>query len=303
MTSHTDFKIFIASNFTGDTIQPVLQPDGTISNVNYRFKLPRPIVLTNNDPHQISLAIESASIPLSFYAINNTNNKFNLKIGTTQYTNLEISQGNYRISQLIDRLNSILLKESISSITFSFDVITSKIAVNSTVGELDLVFKDSVGTNTSAVLGFTSSTDTLPPPISVVIDGTTVIQYEFEDVVNLVYTSGITINIDNLTNDNVRQGGGRSLLRIPVTSPPNSILQHHSNQPFNTLISERHLTELVISLRDDDNKLLKINGNHPFFIVLRLGFQVNDTVLIPESRLTTQRRLLLEDENKRENNK
>ncbi len=163
MTSHTDFKIFIASNFTGDSIQNVIQPDGSISNVNYRFRLPRAIVLSNTDPHRITLAVESASIPLSFYAINNTNNKFNLKIGLTQYNNLTISQGNYRISQLIDRLNSILTQQSITSFTFSFDVITSKIAVNSIVGELDLVFEDSVGTNTSAVLGYTSSTDTLPP--------------------------------------------------------------------------------------------------------------------------------------------
>ncbi len=98
----------------------------------------------------------------------------------------------------------------------------------------------------------------------------------------------------------MKTGGGRSLLRIPVTSPPNTILQHHSNQPFETVITERHLTELVISLRDDDNKLLKINGNHPFFIVLRLGFQVTDSVVVKESRLTTQRRLLLEEENKGE---
>ena len=300
MTSHTDFKIFIASNFTGDSIQNVIQPDGSISNVNYRFRLPRAIVLSNTDPHRITLAVESASIPLSFYAINNTNNKFNLKIGLTQYNNLTISQGNYRISQLIDRLNSILTQQSITSFTFSFDVITSKIAVNSTVGELDLVFEDSVGTNTSAVLGYTSSPDTLPPPITVIIDDVTITQYEYEDVVNLVYTSGVTINIDNLSTDNVKTGGGRSLLRIPVTSPPNTILQHHSNQPFETVITERHLTELVISLRDDDNKLLKINGNHPFFIVLRLGFQVTDSVVVKESRLTTQRRLLLEEENKGE---
>jgi len=275
---YSGFKILLDSGNLNEYVTRIND-----SNSSFTFRLKTPIILDNHDPHVIAISVESASIPLSYYSINSFNNRFSLKINSESY-DFVIPPGNYRINQLIITLNNLLQKQSITIITFDFDIITSKITVITNTSDLNLVFKDSVDSETSAVLGYTSSDDTLPAPSTSTTDGVTTFQYEFEDVVNLVYTTGVQISLENVViHDN------RTLLRIPITTPPNTILQYMNTQPFLSVIKDRHLTSLSISLLDDKNQLLRINGNHPWIIVIRVSYIIQDSITLIPSRVSKQR--------------
>ena len=55
-----------------------------------------------------------------------------------------------------------------------------------------------------------------------------------------------------------------------------------------TTISSKSLTQLDVSLIDDDNNLLQIQ-NHPWFIVLRVEFELATSYYMEKSKIQTMR--------------
>jgi hypothetical protein len=58
------------------------------------------------------------------------------------------------------------------------------------------------------------------------------------------------------------------------------MLQYFNNQPFLATINNRSITQLNVSLHDDEREFLSLNGDHQFFLTIRVDYiKVDDLVL------------------------
>jgi hypothetical protein len=92
--------------------------------------------------------------------------------------------------------------------------------------------------------------------------------------VNLTSTTGIIIQLDNVTTTNRDNSGrtGATLARIPITCAPLRILQYFNSTPFYTQIANRELSYLRVKLLNDDYTPLNLVGNPNWFIVVRVDY-------------------------------
>lgn len=239
-TTRSSSKIFLSSEGKNKTIN-----SSTINtNITFYFD---PILLPNASKEHFVLGLEQASIPVSIYMINSTNNV--MVINATTYN---IDVGNYTIASLITFLNTA---PNPSTIQFVYNSVSNQIKVTITPTASVVIS----GT-ASAILGFVAGTYTNP--------------HTFTNVVNLTSTTGIIIQVENVTTTNRDNSGrtGATLARIPITVAPLKILQYFNSTPFYTQITTRELTYLTISLLNDDYSPLTLVGNPPWFLVIRVDY-------------------------------
>lgn len=231
-------KIFLSSQGKNKVV------NSTTINTDITFYFD-PILLSNSDRTHIVLGLEQASIPVSIYMVNATNNV--MVINATTYT---IPIGNYTITTMITYLNTIA-----PTIQFLYVVNSNQIKVTITPS-VSVVISGSAST----ILGFVAGTYSNP--------------HTFTNVVNLTSTTGIIIQIDNVTTTNRDNSGrtGATLARIPITCAPLRILQYFNSTPFYTQIANRELTYLRVRLFNDDYTPLTLVGNPPWFMVIRVDY-------------------------------
>jgi hypothetical protein len=168
-------------------------------------------------------------------------------------------------------------------LTFVFNEILSKYQIQSTT--LTSIVIDNVEDHADILLGFSVGSHNLP--------------YIFEEILNLTYTSGITIRFNNITTNNIDtyQGGlgGSTIIRLPITSPPNTMLQYFNNTPFLATVNNRSITQLNVSLHDDEREFLSLNGDHQFFLTVRVDYIRVDDLVLEDTLLNAFRKVL--DEN------
>ena len=262
--THSPIKIFLDSS----------SPDAQkVSNSNYIFTINPPLLLHMDDTHKLALGIETCSIPLAFYTINENNNQFS--IDGDLYT---IPEGNYRETQLTPVLKSIISAVR-TDITLIFDTIKSKYTLFRLSGSGAVTFNQ-VPNSARKILGFSNNTHTLP--------------YIFNDILNLTYTSGVTIRFNNIGTNNIDTfsagEGGTTVLRLPITTPVNTVLQHFNNTPFLATINNRAITQLNVSLHDDERRILSMNGEHQFFITVRVDYVKVEELMIDDTLINAFRK-------------
>lgn len=260
-TTRSSSKIFLSSSGQNKVIN---SPDIN-TDITFYFD---PILIPSYDPTHLILGLEQASIPVSINMINSKNNV--MVINATTYT---IPEGNYTITQMITYLNSVE-----ATIQFAYNTIyttTNKITVTITPTAPVVIS----GT-ASSILGF--------------VAGTYANSHTFTNVVNLTSTTGIIIQIENVTTTNRDNSSrtGATLARIPITCPPLRILQYFNGQPFYTQIANRELTYLRIRLLNDDYSPLELVGNPDWFIVIRCDYSEKTSVVESDNDFRRMRREL-----------
>lgn len=236
--SRSSSKIFLSSTGANKvTNSPTLNTD-----ITFYFD---PIILGNSDKSHMVVGLEQASIPVSINMINSKNNE--LTISGQSWT---IPAGNYTITQMITYLNSVN-----PTIQFAYNSITNKITTTITPTASVIITGSA-----SSILGFVNGTYTNP--------------HTFTNVVNLTSTTGIIIQLDNVTTTNRDNSGrtGATLARIPITCAPLRILQYFNSTPFYTQIANRELTYVRVKLLNDDYSPLELEGNPNWFIVIRVDY-------------------------------
>jgi hypothetical protein len=245
---HSASKVFLSSNAANATSN-----GGSPSS--YTFQI-QPLIISNTDESQFVIGLESASIPLSFYVINTTNQSFRLD-GIT----VVIARGNYTIYNLLTELNSKLLAYGFpSSTTFGYDANSNRLYISRASGSSTFT---SVANDAREVLGYQYVSYAN--------------EQEFSEIVNLTYTTGITFRLDNLQTTNrdaSSSGGSTSLARIPITTPAYTILQFFNNQPFYTTLKNKVINQISVSLIDDFGNLLNLNGTPNWFVTLRIDYKM-----------------------------
>lgn len=231
-----------------------------LHNARKIWSLQQPIVLGASSNVKMLCSVESCSIPLAYYTVNETNNKFsfNGNVG-------EVSVGNYTANTIVETIN-----RNQTNLKFLYSKDANKFMIQGTYGKNTI---DECPNSIYKLLGLAPTTfvrngDTyhLPP-----------------SVCNLVYTSGIYVSLNNISNANIDTGTkakSTCLLRIPISQPTNTYLQYFNGVGFKNLLSSSVLCELDISLLDDNRNLLQLSDNVDWVIVLRIDFErvINETL-------------------------
>lgn len=247
---HSASKVFLSSNAANATSN-----GGSPSSFTFQIQ---PLIISNTDESQFVIGLESASVPLSFYVVNETNSIFNLDGNIIQ-----IPIGNYTIAALVTKLNVLLIANGYPETTFfAYNPTTNKLSISRQSGvsifyPYPLSAKKLMGFNTQP-----TSYDS---------------GEEFNNIVNLTYTTGITFRLNNLQTTNrdaSSSGGSTSLARIPITTPAFTILQFFNNQPFYTTLKNKVINQISVSLIDDDGNLLILNGTPNWFVTLRIDYKM-----------------------------
>ena len=272
--TYSNFKVYL-DNQGVETNRYVQK----INNARYIFTLPQPVLLSPTDEHRIVVGVESASIPLSFYAVNDTNNK--LKMSTNiagPFVDITLTEGNYDVASFLTELNT-RIQAHYSHITATYNSISSKITFTTTGDPFAfnvVSSKDSAKRLIGLTEGNTYHTSS----------------YVCEDTINLTYTTGVTIRANNIQTINqdtsFDSAGASSLLRIPINTAPNTVLTHFNPQPFLTTISSKTLTYLDIGLYDDNQRLLRIK-DHAWFIVMRVDFVLSTDYFLDRTKIQAMR--------------
>lgn len=236
--------------------------DVSLNNARKIWSLNAPIIL-NNSSNKMLCSVESASIPLSYYTVNNTNNSYSFDGVSGQLPN-----GNYNANNVVSELNKA------APFAISFNSFTSKFELTGT--PLQTYTIDSIETSIYPLLGLLPDTTFIGSHIA-------------PNVCNLVYTSGIYISLNNVENNNIDTGNehqsSTSLLRIPINQPTNTYLQYFNNVGFKNVLSTSVLSQIDISLLDDNREVLELSSNVNFSITLRIDFERTITELTETTKI------------------
>lgn len=228
----------------------------SLSSSRKIWTLQSPIVLGNNTSVKMLCSVESCSIPLAYYQVNETNNNFSFN-----EVKGSIPIGNYNATSLVAAINSMQ-----SNILIGFNKEMSKFSFNSKAMRNTI---EQVPNSIYKMMGVS-----FPTGETKISFGT---GYLAHGMCNLVYTSGIYISLNNMSNSNIDTGSiaqsSTCLLRIPISQPSNTYLQFFNNVGFKTLMSGSVLSQVDISLLDDNRNLLQLSPNCDFVIVLRVDFE------------------------------
>lgn len=257
-----------------------------------QFTLSSPIIIPPQSKVKMMIGIEAVSIPLSFYVFNDSNNKIRYSDDSTTVQTYELPKGNYSISTLKSEINAD------ASLPFDIDynVRFSKIRIIPTTGGNPNFTIHTVNNDCYNLLGIVAGTYSFTTEYPLM-----------PYTINLVYTSGVNIclnNIENLNDEINQNGSSKKLLRIPISTSINTYLTFFNNQPFYSTISTKILNYLDVSITDDSGKLLATNGNHFFHITFRVDFTKEKTEILEDTLISKFRKSLLnQDEEKKDDDK
>lgn len=277
-TGYTSLKIFCESRMASVSL----------FNTRKIWSLNKPIVIPNGHTVEMLCSVECASIPLSFYTINETNCKMSFSLqesgsDTKQRENFNYSVpfGNYSITTLLKVLNFEFEVVRKNVISFDYDPVTNKIILmfkRSRIGNMtdENFFYPSINpvdNNIYKILGLVpeSNIKNFNP-------------YHGKNPVSLIYTSGIYISLNNCQNANIDTGVANQtsniLLRIPIQQAQNTVLGFFNPVGFKNLLSTNVLSSIDISLLDDNRQLLQLTDNVDWSVTLRIDFQrvITETV-------------------------
>lgn len=232
------------------------------------------------DPHlNMLIGLESFEMPKSFFNINANNGVLNIKLDSTTY-NVDLRYGgkNYTAGELASTLTNSL---SSASIIVSFEDKSNTFTFSKT-GNLSI----ETGTTMTKILGVNigdAGTDTLTST----------------SVANLAGTGSIYIKINNLGIQN-RDSRGKSdgvISKIMVNCNYGDFLFYTNNTQVFYPVSTRIIKALDISITDDDDNLVDLNGGN-FSMVLTICFVKIKDREIPNKYLLDKIKKLEDDETK-----
>ena len=208
----------------------------------------------------ILVGLISAEIPYSFYTVNVNNNTMTVqtKVGSSNpvETIITIDPGNYDTDTLTDELNS-----QVSNAKFSFDEVTNKFTVAKD-GPSDYVSISA--TTMDKITGFTlQQLQSVPTEESVVA----------ANCVNLAGTSSVYVNFPNLGVQNLDSRGDLNgvVSKLNVNCNPGEYIFYQQTETQYYMISNRQIQNFQLSLTDDDNNLIDMNGAD-FSVTLSVHF-------------------------------
>jgi len=264
------------------------------SHMRKQFTLGSPIIIPPQSKVKMLIGVEAVSIPLSFYVFNESNNKIRYSDSSNAVHTYTLGVGNFTISRLLAIINA---DDDTLPFNISYDREFSKLSLIPVVGGNFTIYDvDNSCYNLLGVLANTYTTGTA-----------------FPYTINLIYTTGVSIainNIENLNDEANPNSSSKKIIRIPITSSINTYLTFFNNEPFYSTINNKVLNFLDVSILDDNGNILETNGNHYFHITFRIDFTKSREEVLEKTLIQKFRKAHLEntlvpqdDDSEKEDNK
>lgn len=207
----------------------------------------------------IEASIESVVMPLSFYTVNETNNKLYILSNTNSLSTYTIPEGNYQANTLRTALGAL-----VSGIyNVSYNSTTNKFTFQRT-NNTDFTFRsDSTILN---ILGFSTKNHISSGGV-----------LTSDKVVDLSGNNQLLIEFSNFGTRNLDSKVGRRtpiFLNLPVGLDNGSILTWENTNNYRIIITNKHLQYYQIRILDEDYNEVDFNDKN-WSIVLTLRFIEN----------------------------
>lgn len=251
-------------------------------NSNLFFNIPN-IVDENPDISHLEVSLDSATIPVSFYLINDDTNTLTFIYNQTPFV-LTITKGNYNGTQMITELTSKLND-------LGFIVV---IILNSITGILEFRFEFSVefiyNTGLMKILGFTQTTSG--------------IIFQPQIPMNLLGIQKINVcsgNLATLSSFSSSRALSNSVIQsIPIDVPAFHQITFQDKTNHQGRMKSRFLSNIDIQLLDEFGRFIEMNGIEftlSFVIRIFRKYRVeHDTIKIPNAEVKEEKKDKEEEE-------
>lgn len=223
------------------------QNNGTfLSDVNFRFI---GLLQDDADVEEVTVQVQNAQIPISFYNINVYTNILNITYNATPYT-LTLTRGNYNSTTLINEILAKLATNAITDITITTSSITGiltftragglNFTINST-GTINKVLGFELGTTYTSVGGIL----TAPFPLNLLgLLKLKIASYELQ-------TGNFDSSVDGTLN---------ILATIPIEAGSFGLILYDNISNTQSMIRNPTLDGFDLKIYGDDNNLVNFNN-------------------------------------------
>lgn len=187
--------------------------------------------------------ISNAIIPVSFYTVNETNNKLNVLMNDT-ITSYYFPFGNYNAITFMTEFKTLM------GSNFNIELSKYNSVFSVTHSQNDFTFSGSI----DAILGFSNSVSSTNKVLVM------------PRCCNFLSLSRVTIRCPELAQNMMigSQTSGDVILSVPNNSKPNGQIIYEDNGERN-LLKNTELNQFIISITDDDGLAINFNGVSSYF--------------------------------------
>lgn len=225
------------------------QNNGTfLSDVFFNF---RGLVKEDDDNREVTISIQNAQIPISFYNINVYNNILVLDYDSVTYT-FTLTQGNYNSLNLITEIIAKFALQGIIDITIVTSAITGCMTFTRALS-LDFTILSTGTINT--VIGFdpttnsTSSLGVLTAPFPLNLLGLLKLKLASFELQTQNYDSSVQSNLNILAT-------------MPIDSGPFGVVLYNNISNITSIINNKSLDGFDLQIFGDDGRLVDFNNTH-----------------------------------------
>jgi len=225
------------------------QNNGTfLSDVFFNF---RGLVKEDDDNREITISIQNAQIPISFYNINVYNNILVLDYNSITYT-FTLTQGNYNSLNLITEIVAKFALQGIIDITIVTSAITGCMTFTRA---LSLDFSILSTGNINTVIGFdptttnTSTSGVLTAPFPLNLLGLLKLKLASFELQTQNYDSSVQSNLNILAT-------------MPIDSGPFGVVLYNNISNITSIINNKSLDGFDLQIFGDDGRLVDFNNTH-----------------------------------------
>lgn len=225
------------------------QNNGTfLSDVFFNF---RGLVKEDDDNREITISIQNAQIPISFYNINVYNNILVLDYDAVTYT-FTLTQGNYNSLNLITEIIAKFALQGIIDITIVTSAITGCMTFTRALS-LDFTILSTGTINT--VIGFEPTTNytstlgvlTAPFPLN---------------LLGLLKLKLASFELQTQNYDSSVQSSLNILATMPIDSGPFGVVLYNNISNITSIINNKSLDGFDLQIFGDDGRLVDFNNTH-----------------------------------------
>lgn len=225
------------------------QNNGTfLSDVFFNF---RGLVKEDDDNREITISIQNAQIPISFYNINVYNNILVLDYDAVTYT-FTLTQGNYNSLNLITEIIAKFALQGITDITIVTSAITGCMTFTRALS-LDFTILSTGTINT--VIGFEPTTNytstlgvlTAPFPLN---------------LLGLLKLKLASFELQTQNYDSSVQSSLNILATMPIDSGPFGVVLYNNISNITSIINNKSLDGFDLQIFGDDGRLVDFNNTH-----------------------------------------
>ena len=221
------------------------------SRTDFIYRMVFPVNFYNRGKDkQYFVRIENVNLPISFYAINSTNNVLNFTDSTDGLLTVTITPGNYTIDELLAELQTVMnAAATTATFTLTYDEITQKTTFAWT-GGTTITFED-----TSTLFPLLGLREDLESAKSTPFTAT--------DVSYTNTTRYVKLFVDNINSNNVYDNDNvqKVAVKLPINEVRNEFQFYDNHRGYKIqLPSMPSINEMRIKLTDPDNNVIDLNG-------------------------------------------